>query len=54
MSMTVFDSPITTEEVVAVPASLPMAGYIRRGAYQGVRAILAGRPTLSALLSTLR
>ena len=38
----VFDSPITTAEVVAVPASLLMAGYIRHDTYQVSTAILAG------------
>ncbi len=38
----VFDSPITTGEVVAVPASLLVAGYIRHDTYQVGTAILAG------------
>lgn len=38
----VFDSPITTGEVVAVPASLLVAGYIRHDPYQVGTAILAG------------
>ena len=38
----VFDPLITTGEVVAVPASLLMAGYIRHDPYQVGTAILAG------------
>ncbi len=38
----VFDSPITTGEVVVVPASLLMAGYVRHDTYQVGTAILAG------------
>ena len=38
----VFDSPITTGEVVAVPASLLVAGYVRHDTYQVGTAILAG------------
>jgi membrane-associated phospholipid phosphatase len=38
----VFDSPITTGEVVAVPASLLVAGYVRHDTYQVSTAILAG------------
>lgn len=38
----VFDSPITTAEVFAVPASLLTAGYIRHDSYQVGTSILAG------------
>lgn len=38
----VFDSPITAAEVVAVPASLLFAGYIRHDSYQTGTALLAG------------
>src|SRR5439155_13135685 len=38
----VFDAPITTGEVIAVPASLLLAGYIRHDAYQVSTALLAG------------
>ena len=38
----VFDSPITTAEVFAVPASLLVAGYIRHDNYQVGTSILAG------------
>src|SRR5207248_3352975 len=38
----VFDSPITTGEVLAVPASLLAAGYLRHDAYQVSTALLAG------------
>jgi PAP2 superfamily len=38
----VFDSYITTGEVVAVPASLMVAGYIRHDDYQVDTALLAG------------
>lgn len=38
----VFDSLITTGEVVAVPASLLVAGYVRHDTYQVGTAILAG------------
>jgi len=38
----VFDSPITAGEVVAVPASLLVAGYIRHDSYQVGTGILAG------------
>jgi membrane-associated phospholipid phosphatase len=38
----VFDSLITTGEVVAVPASLLVAGYVRHDTYQVSTAILAG------------
>lgn len=38
----VFDSPITTGEVVAVPASLLVAGYVRHDTYQVSTALLAG------------
>src|SRR5215467_8507279 len=38
----VFDSPITAGEVIAVPASLLVAGYIRHDSYQVGTGILAG------------
>jgi membrane-associated phospholipid phosphatase len=38
----VFDAPITTGEVLAVPASLLVAGYVRHDTYQVSTAILAG------------
>jgi hypothetical protein len=38
----VFDAPITAAEVLAVPASLMLAGYARRDSYQVGTAILAG------------
>lgn len=38
----VFDAPITTGEVIAVPASLLVAGYARHDPYQVSTAILAG------------
>lgn len=38
----VFDSLITTGEVVAVPASLLVAGYVRHDTYQVSTALLAG------------
>jgi len=38
----VFDSPITTGEVVVVPAALLTAGYVRHDTYQVGTAILAG------------
>ena len=38
----VFDSPITTAEVFALPASLLVAGYIRHDSYQVGTSILAG------------
>lgn len=38
----VFDSPITTGEVLAVPGSLLVAGYLRHDTYQVGTAILAG------------
>jgi membrane-associated phospholipid phosphatase len=38
----VFDSPITTGEVIAVPASLLIAGYVRHDSYQVSTALLAG------------
>jgi membrane-associated phospholipid phosphatase len=38
----VFDSPITTAEVLALPASLLVAGYVRHDSYQVGTAILAG------------
>ena len=38
----VFDSYITTSEVIAVPASLMVAGYIRHDDYQVDTAMLAG------------
>jgi membrane-associated phospholipid phosphatase len=37
----VFDAPITTAEVVAVPASLLIAGYVRHDSYQVSTALLA-------------
>ena len=37
-----FDAPITTGEVIALPASLMVAGYIRHDPYQVSTAILAG------------
>lgn len=38
----VFDAPITTAEVVALPVSLMIAGYIRHDSYQVGTALLAG------------
>jgi membrane-associated phospholipid phosphatase len=38
----VFDAPITTAEVVAVPVSLMIAGYARHDSYQVSTALLAG------------
>jgi hypothetical protein len=38
----VFDAPITTGEVIAVPASLLIAGYVRHDTYQVSTALLAG------------
>jgi len=38
----VFDSYITTGEVIAVPASLLLAGYVRHDQYQVSTALLAG------------
>jgi len=38
----VFDAPITTAEVVALPASLLLAGYVRHDTYQTGTALLAG------------
>jgi membrane-associated phospholipid phosphatase len=38
----VFDAPITTAEVVALPASLLLAGYVRHDSYQVGTALLAG------------
>jgi membrane-associated phospholipid phosphatase len=38
----VFDAPITTAEVIALPASLMIAGYIRHDQYQVSTALLAG------------
>jgi membrane-associated phospholipid phosphatase len=38
----VFDSPITSAEIVAVPVSLMIAGYIRHDRYQVSTALLAG------------
>lgn len=38
----VFDGPITTAEVIAVPASLLVAGYVRHDSYQVSTALLAG------------
>ena len=38
----VFDAPITTAEVVALPASLMIAGYVRHDPYQVSTALLAG------------
>src|SRR5258706_4276847 len=38
----VFDAPITAAEVVIVPASLMVAGYIRHDSYQVSTALLAG------------
>jgi membrane-associated phospholipid phosphatase len=37
-----FDAPITTAEVIALPASLMIAGYIRHDSYQVSTALLAG------------
>jgi membrane-associated phospholipid phosphatase len=37
-----FDAQITTAEVVAIPATLMMAGYIRHDSYQVGTALLAG------------
>jgi membrane-associated phospholipid phosphatase len=37
-----FDAPITTAEVIAVPASLLFAGYVRHDQYQISTALLAG------------
>lgn len=38
----VFDSPITAAEIVAVPASLLVSGYVRHDSYQTSTALLAG------------
>ena len=38
----VFDAPITTAEVIALPASLMVAGYIRHDQYAVSTALLAG------------
>jgi len=38
----VFDAPITSAEVVALPASLLLAGYVRHDTYQTGTALLAG------------
>jgi len=38
----VFDAPITTGEVIAVPASLLVAGYVRHDPYQIDTSLLAG------------
>jgi len=38
----VFDAPITTAEVIALPASLLIAGYARHDSYQTSTALLAG------------
>ena len=38
----VFDAPITTGEVIVVPASLLVAGYVRHDTYQVGTALLAG------------
>lgn len=38
----VFDAPITSGEVIAVPASLMVAGYLRHDSYQVSTALLAG------------
>jgi membrane-associated phospholipid phosphatase len=38
----VFDTPITSAEVIAVPASLMVAGYLRHDEYQVSTALLAG------------
>jgi len=38
----IFDAPITTGEVVAVPAALMVAGYVRHDQYQVSTALLAG------------
>ncbi len=37
-----FDAPITSAEVIVLPASLMVAGYIRRDSYQVGTALLAG------------
>lgn len=37
-----FDAPITTAEVIALPASLMIAGYVRHDPYQVGTALLAG------------
>ncbi len=37
-----FDAPITSAEVIALPASLMIAGYIRHDSYQVSTALLAG------------
>jgi membrane-associated phospholipid phosphatase len=37
-----FDAPITSAEVIALPASLMVAGYIRHDSYQVGTALLAG------------
>jgi membrane-associated PAP2 superfamily phosphatase len=37
-----FDAPITTAEVVALPVSLMIAGYVRHDSYQVGTALLAG------------
>jgi membrane-associated phospholipid phosphatase len=38
----VFDSPITAAEVVAVPASVLVSGYVRHDSYETSTALLAG------------
>jgi membrane-associated PAP2 superfamily phosphatase len=38
----IFDSPITSAEVIAVPVSLMVAGYARHDSYQVSTALLAG------------
>jgi membrane-associated phospholipid phosphatase len=38
----IFDAPITTAEVIALPASLMVAGYARHDQYQVSTALLAG------------
>ena len=38
----VFDAPITTAEVIVLPASLMVAGYVRHDSYQVSTALLAG------------
>lgn len=38
----VFDAPITSAEVIALPASLMVAGYVRHDSYQVSTALLAG------------
>ena len=49
----IFDSYITTGEVIAVPASLMLAGYIRHDDYQVDTAILAGEAYVDSAIVDL-